>query len=166
MTGLNKAIDKQTQQRIKTLIYNHRWAALATLGENGPEVSWVAYVAELEGLLGFILNISQLAAHTHNLLQDPWASLGVSETEKAGYDPQQLARLMVDGQVAVIPKTAPDYPIAAQHYQSVLPMSKRLFEFSDFMLMRFRPLRVRFVGGFAQSYNLSPAALQTMLLEK
>lgn len=160
MTGLNKAIDKQTQLRIKTLIDNHQWAALATLGKNGPEASWVAYVAEPDWS-GFLINISRLAAHTRNLLQDPRASLTVSETEKAGYDPQQLTRLMMDGSVAIIPKTATDYQMSVQRYQVSLPLSKRLFEFSDFMLMRFRPFRIRFVGGFAQSYTLSPAVLQT-----
>jgi putative heme iron utilization protein len=163
MTRQKKVIDKQNQERIRTLIDNHRWAALATLGENGPEVSWVAYVAE-PNWSGFLLHISQLAAHTHNLLRDPRASLSASEAERAGYDPQQLARLMMDGRVEMIPKTAPDYQIAVGHYQTSLPMSKRLFEFSDFMLVRFLPLQVRFVGGFAQSYTLSPAALQTMAL--
>jgi putative heme iron utilization protein len=161
MTGENKAIDKQTQVRIKTLIDNHRWAALATLGKSGPEVSWVAYVAESDWS-GLLLNISQLAAHTRNLLHDPRASLAVTETERAGCDPQQLARLMMDGGVTVIPRTAADYEIAVERYQAALPMSKRLFGFSDFILMRFQPLRVRFVGGFAQSYTLSPAALQTI----
>lgn len=163
MTRQEKVIDKQNQKRIRTLIDNHRWAALATLGENGPEVSWVAYAVEPDWS-GFLLHISQLAAHTRNLLHDPRASLSTSETEKTGYDPQQLARLMMDGHVEIISKTAPDYHIAVQHYQTALPLSKRLFEFSDFMLMRFRPLEIRFVGGFAQSYTLSPAALQTMAL--
>jgi putative heme iron utilization protein len=121
-------------------------------------------VAELDWS-GFLINISQLAAHTRNLLQDPRASLAVSEIERAGDDPQELARLMIDGHVVVISKTAPDYKIAVQRYQDSLPASKRLFEFSDFILMRLQPLRIRFVGGFAQSYCLSPDALRTIALE-
>lgn len=163
MTGLNKVIDKKTQSRLQALIDDHRWAALATLGENGPEVSWVAYVAEPDWS-GFLLNISLLAAHTRNLLKDSRASLAISEIERAGDDPQRLARLMMNGNTTVIPKTASDYQTAMQHYQAALPMSKHLFEFNDFMLVRFQPSQVRFVGGFAQSYSLSPTALQTMVI--
>ena len=145
----------EEQQRLATLIRNHRWAALASEGEEGPEASWVAYAVE-PGFSGFLLHLSQLAAHTRNLLKDPRACLAISEREREGQDPQLLARVMIQGMVEAIPQRTTDYMESAHRYQEQLPDSKPLFEFGDFMLLRLKPIRARFVGGFAQASTLDP----------
>ncbi len=143
------------------VIRDHRWAALATEGGEGPEASWVAYVAE-DGFTSFLLHLSQLAAHTRNLLQDPRACLAISERE-SDRDPQTLARVTLQGRVAIIPKETEDYAVSSQRYRQRLPDSEQLFEFGDFMLFRLVPSKARFVGGFARAYTLDAEGLRTLV---
>jgi putative heme iron utilization protein len=149
----------QEQQLMVELIRDRRWAALATQGPEGPEASWVAYVPEA-GFGGFLLHLSTLAAHTRNLLAHPRASLAISAPERENEDPQTLARVMVQGEVAIIPKDCADYRDAARRYQERLPTSTPRFEFGDFLLLRLTPVQVRFVGGFARAYTLDDAGLR------
>ena len=141
------------------LIRNQRWAALATQGADGPEASWVAYAPEPD-CVGFLLHLSTLATHTRNLLADPCAGLAISEPERDDTDPQQLARVMIQGRVMVIAKDGTDYRQATTCYQRRLPDSPRRFEFDDFLLLRLTPIRIRWVGGFARAYTLDSAGLQ------
>ena len=151
------------QQRIAAIIRNHRWAALATQGEEGPEISWVAYVAEID-FSSFLLHLSRLAPHTRNLLRDPRTCLAISEQEQEGGDPQLLARVMIQGHVDVIDRETAAYAEAARRYQERLPDSASWFGFGDFVLFRLMPERVRFVSGFAQSYTLDVEGLQRAAL--
>lgn len=149
----------EEQRLMVGLIRNRRWAALATQGADGPEASWVAYIPEAD-CGGFLLHLSTLAAHTRNLLDFPRASLAISAPEREEEDPQTLARVLIQGEVALIPKEAPDYADAARRYQQRLPASTPRFDFDDFLLLRLTPLRVRFVGGFARAYTLDGPGLQ------
>lgn len=146
-------MNQSEYRRLTALIRARRWAAVATQGAQGPEASWVAY-APAADLSHFLLHISRLARHTGNLLQDPRACLAISEPERADGDPQQLARVMLQGRVELIPRDAADYPAAARRYQEWLPDSIPLFEFSDFLLFRLQPTQARFVAGFGRAYTL------------
>lgn len=147
------------QQLMAALIRTRRWAALATQGPDGPEASWVAYVPE-DDFSGFLLHLSSLAAHSRHVLNDPRVGLAISEAEEVDADPQTLARVMIQGRIAVLPRDSADYQAAAQHYQAHLPHSIPRFDFSDFQLLRLTPTRIRFVGGFARAYTLDAAALR------
>jgi putative heme iron utilization protein len=147
------------QQLMLAVIRQHRWAALATEGDEGAEASWVAYVAEPD-LSGLLLHLSRLAAHTRNLLKVPRACLAISEQEQAGKDPQLLARVMIQGRVEVIPRGTEDYKVSGRRYRERLPEAEPLFGFGDFMLLRLRPVRTRFVGGFARAYTLDLEGLR------
>lgn len=151
----------QEQRLMVELIRDRRWAALATQGPEGPEASWVAYVPEV-GFGGFLLHLSTLAAHTRNLLAHPRAGLAISAPERDDEDPQTLARVTIQGEVAIIPKDNEDYRDAARCYQERLPASAPRFDFGDFLLLRFAPVRVRFVGGFARAYTLDAAGLRAV----
>lgn len=149
----------QEQRFMADLIRNRHWAALATQGPEGPEASWVAYVPEAD-FGGFLLHLSTLASHTRHLLADPRAGLAISEPERAGEDPQTLARIMIQGKIAILPKGSLDYREASRRYQAQLPGSVPRFEFGDFLLLRLIPSRARFVGGFARAYTLDAATLR------
>ena len=82
------------------------------------------------------------------------AGLSISEPERDDEDPQTLARVTIQGEIATIPRDHPDYPSAALCYQERLPASVPRFEFGDFLLLRLIPVRVRFIGGFARAYTL------------
>jgi hypothetical protein len=148
----------EDRRLMATVIHDHRWAALATEGDQGPEASWVAYVPEND-FSGFLLHLSRLSAHTRNLLQDPRACLAISECEVNG-DPQTLARVTIQGRVEVVAKETEDYALSGRRYRERLPDSEQLFGFGDFMLFRLAPSRVRFIGGFARAYTLDAEGLR------
>lgn len=152
-------MSKDELRLLAELIRTSRWAALATLGRDGPEASWVAYAFEPDFSF-FYLHLSRLAAHTRNLLADPRAGLAISQPDRAGLDPQQLARVGLQGRVAPIARDVPDYPRAAALYQQRLPDSEPLFGFGDFLLLRLEVERARFVGGFARAHTLSGEGLR------
>lgn len=141
------------------LIRARQWAALATQGPEGPEASWVAYIAEAD-FSGLLLHLSTLAAHTRNLLVDPRAGLTISEPEREGEDPQTLARVMLQGRVERLAKNSVAYRDGARRYQARFPAATPRFEFSDFLLLRLTPSQARFVGGFARAYTLDSSGLR------
>ncbi len=144
---------------MEELIRARRWAALATQGADGPEASWVAYIPEVD-FSGFLLHLSTLAAHTRNLLANPRAGLVISAPERGDEYQQTLARVTIQGEVAILAKDSEDYRSAARRYQERLPASVPRFGFGDFHLLRLTPLRVRFVGGFARAYTLDGSGLR------
>ncbi len=152
-------MNHQEQQLMVALIRNRCWAALATQGSEGPEASWVAYAPEPD-FSGFLFHLSTLAAHTRNLLADPHAGLAISELEREGEDPQTLARVMIQGDMAVISRDSAAYLEATHCYQRQLPSSVPRFAFGDFLLFRLYPVTVRFVGGFARAYTLDSNGLR------
>lgn len=155
-------MNRREAQLIADLIGRQRWAALATQGINGPEVSWAAHVPEAD-CSTFLLHLSALAAHTRNLQADRRAGLALSQPEQAGADPQTLARLMMQGCVEFITRDDPGYPAAAARYQARLPEATRRFALADFQLLRFIPNRIRFVGGFGRAYTLDRTALRAAI---
>ncbi len=149
-------------ERVRQLLTRQRWAALATQCQDGsPSVSHVAYVAETD-FNGFLLHVSKLAAHTRNLLARPAVSLAVSEPDNGEDDPQLLARLTINGTASEIPRHSEDYLSARQRYLMGLPWAERLFGFEDFVLVRVFPQTARFVGGFAQTLQLTAEQLRRL----
>jgi putative heme iron utilization protein len=144
------------------LLRGQRWAALATCGEREPLASMVAFVAEPD-LDGFLLHLSELAAHTRNLVDHGQASLVIGAPDLGGGDPQTLARVTIGGSVALIAPGTAEHALARQRYLGRLPAAEPRFSFGDFRLFRLVPRELRFVGGFARARTLSPAALQGLL---
>lgn len=152
--------------RLQQLLRQQRWAALATLNADAlPEASMVAYA--LNETAGEIyLHLSTLAGHTRNLVQQPRASLVISENDEGMGDPQQLARATLSGHVSVFEQDADGYENARQHYLAHLPSSHPLFDFGDFRLFKFCIEKIRFVGGFAQAHSYRPEELKPANQEK
>lgn len=146
--------------RLIKLLRDHRWAALATLGDDGnPEASMVAYVSDAQQT-ALNLHLSQLATHSRNLQRQPEASLVISETDTGDGDPQQLARLTLFGRVSLLERNQPEYEKAKHGYLQRLPTATPLFDFADFRLFRFVIHKARFVGGFAQAHSYNATDLE------
>jgi len=146
-------------ERLRALLAEKRWAALATLGREGtPEGSMVAYAMSEDGG-ELYLHLSELASHTRNLQQQPQASLVISENDGGHGDPQQLARASLFGRVERLSPDHPGYPGARQCYLAQLPDAEPLFGFADFHLYRMTVDKLRFVGGFGQASSFTPEAL-------
>ena len=93
-------MDLLQEEQLAHLVFGNRWGTLATAVDNQPLASNIAYVADLSSC--FLFHLSQLARHTKNLLENPQASLAVSEVDDGVYDPQTLARVNLQGRVAAV----------------------------------------------------------------
>jgi putative heme iron utilization protein len=142
----------------RALLHAQRWAALATVDGGEPLASMVAYAIDEEHR-GLLLLLSQLAQHTKNLLNDPRASLVVSEPDAGDGDPQRLQRLTVQASVAIVRRDASDYVTAAERYIERFPDALPRFELGDFVLFRLVAVDARYVGGFARAARFTWADL-------
>lgn len=150
------------QRRLQRLLRDSRWAALATVRDDQPLASWVAFAAE-EDFAGFILHLSRLALHTRYLLDNPRAALALSEPDSVPQpDPQLLARVSLQGQVTAVARGAPGYDRARRLYLARLPEAAVQFELGDFELYRFVVETGRFVSGFGRAYRIGPAELHRL----
>ena len=147
------------------LLRDRRWAALATVQEDGtPYCSHVAYATEPDGA-GVLLHLSRLAAHTGLLLARPQAALAITTPDSGEGDPQSLARLTLQGTVRTIERDDPQYAAAQACYLARLPSAERLFAFGDFVLLRLSIDTARYVGGFARAHNVSGERLRQCVRE-
>ena len=135
------------------LIRSQRWAALATLEDGEPMASMVAY-ALAPGDSSLLLLLSQLAPHTRRLIDHPRASLAIAEPDDHEGDPQRLQRVTLSGRAAAIRKADPEFVDAAEQYIERFPDALPRFELGDFVLFRFVPEEVRYVGGLARTARL------------
>lgn len=156
-------MDNHERLRLRQLLIEQRWAALATLDDRGaPALSFVAYVPEAD-FRGFLIHVSRLAAHTRYLLARPDVALGVSAPDTGEEDPQLLARVNIRATAAPVVRGTPEYPAARSLYLARLPQAEPLFGFEDFVLLRLRPEDARYVGGFARAYTLSGEQLSQLV---
>ncbi len=156
-------MDAGHQRHLVSLVCAQRWAALATLCEDGaPLASSVAYAIS-SGADGFLLHLSRLAEHTRNLLERPAAGLVIGKPDGGAGDPQTLPRFSIQGTATPRPADSSGYKSARQAYVARLPHSEPRFEFSDFDLFLLNPLRGQYVGGFARAFTLDAEGIGDIL---
>jgi len=155
-------IDPAYAQTLRELLRTQEVAALGTLHDGRPYVSMVPY-ALLPGGAGFVIHVSQLAAHTKDMLVSPEVSLLVVAPPTPDVPVQGLARITVQGRAAQYAAGADGHAEAKAAYLQRFPQSAELFGFADFSLFAIWPESIRFVGGFAQATTLSPATLAEAL---
>ena len=149
---------------LRELLRAQQVASLGTLHEGHPYVSMVPF-AVLPGGLGFAIHVSQLAAHTKDMLLDPRVSLLVVASPAPELPVQALARVTIQGVAEPYTDSAKGHAEAKAAYLSRFPQSAEMFTFSDFSLFAILPNSVRFVGGFAQAKTISAEALAGILSE-
>lgn len=142
------------QREVVGLIQHQRWAALATLHDGGPAVAMVAYAVE-PGLAGLLMFISQLSAHTRDLLEHPRCALAISSQDSGDGDPQLLPRVSLAGDAVALSRDEDEFALAGAHYARRFPNALPRFELADFHLFRFTIAEARYVGGFARASSLT-----------
>jgi putative heme iron utilization protein len=145
------------------LVMSHRWAALATIGEDGPNASMVAY-ASTRDVSNLLLFSSDLAQHTRNMVSDPRVALIISEPDSTGTDPQTLARVSINGHTEQIERGAPEFSDLWQVYGGRLPDAARLLALGDFSLFRVVVVQARYVGGFGRAHTIPVSRLSEAAL--
>ena len=147
---------------LRTLLQTQQVAALGTLHAGQPYVSMVPF-ALLPGGADFIIHVSQLAAHTRDMLTHPQVSLLVIAPPTPEVIAQELARITIQGEAVQVTSGTPERAAARAAYLSRFPQSELTFGFSDFSLFRIVPNSIRFVGGFAQATTISRETLAEAL---
>ncbi len=149
---------------LRDLLFTQQVAALGTLHAGEPYVSMVPF-ARLPGGTDFIIHVSQLAAHTTDMLAHPPVSLLVVAPPTPGVMAQELARITVQGEAVQLAAGTPGHAAARAAYLARFPQSAQMFGFADFSLFAIVPRSIRFVGGFARATTLSPETLARVLGE-
>lgn len=157
-----RIVNPASAQTLRDLLRTQQVAALGTLHKGQPYVSMVPF-ALLHGGSEFVIHVSQLAAHTKDMLAHPQVSLLVIAPPAPEIMAQELARITVQGEAVQVDGGTPGYAAAKAAYLARFPQSEMMFGFSDFSLFAIVPESIRFVGGFAQATTISPETLAEVL---
>ena len=147
------------QLEVARLVKSQRWAAIATVSDGAPLASMVAYAPE-PGLAGLLLFLSQLSAHTRALLESNATSVAITAPDTGEGDPQLLPRVSLQGTITPIPRNSAEFAPAAARYVERFPDSEIRFQLGDFVMFRFVPEDVRYVGGFARATSYTGEQLR------
>ncbi len=152
-------MDAQSEKLLAHIIRNTRVASLATLRDEKPHASMVAYVP-VENFSAFYIHVSRLAQHTMDMLKDRNVSLLITETDDGRADPLTLARVSIRGTAEAIQNGEPGYTPIKDSYLARFPEAEQLFKLADFSFWRINPKGGRYVAGFSKAYNITPEALK------
>jgi hypothetical protein len=158
-------MDAELTERLLQLLRLRTTAALGTLRAGTPFVSMVPYALAADGS-GFVVHVSELAAHTKDMLADARVSLLVAEAEGGGKSPLGLMRVSVQGLAQRIPSASSNQAELKAAYLARFPDSEPMFGFGDFSIFLIRPDAARFVAGFGQAHSLSGESMERLLKQR
>jgi hypothetical protein len=101
-------MDAQSEKLLAQIIRNTRIASLATLRDEAPQASMVAYITT-DDFSAFHIFVSRLAQHTMDMQKNKRVSLLITETDDGRDDPQTLARVSIRGVAELIQNGEPGY---------------------------------------------------------
>ncbi|MCK5903047.1 MAG: pyridoxamine 5'-phosphate oxidase family protein [Cocleimonas sp.] len=138
----------ELQQRLESLF-------LSTITTEGkPNASYAPFIRDDNN--HFYIFISRLATHTADLLANPQASILLAEDEKDARQIFARKRLRYDCDCSVVEKTAGDYEILLDQFETrfstMMPLLRTL---PDFILFRLTVTSGNFVQGFAQTFKIN-----------
>jgi heme iron utilization protein len=143
---------------LRELLSSRRVAALGTLHDGAPYVSMVPFAITQDGK-AFLIHVSELSAHTEDMLKDPQVGLLVMGEEKPGVFAQELPRVTILGEAAPVEDPSAEYDAGKARYLERFPDAEPIFGLGGFSLFTIRPDHVRWIGGFAGAQTLTPGEL-------
>ena len=149
---------------LRELLASRSTAALGTLHSGAPYVSMVPFVLLKDGS-AFVVNVSRLAGHTNDMLDDPRVSLLITGAERADVSPLAVPRITILGTARQLSGNAPEYLATKEAYLSRFPDAASIFTLGDFSLFVITLTGVRWIAGFAQARSLTPAAFAKVINE-
>ena len=134
-----------------------RTVFLATASSTGePEASVVA--AALDGRGGFLLHVSDLAAHTRHLRETGRASVLLAEDENATTQPLARRRLTWRCEADFVMPGQPGWSEAVEALRARFGATLELtLALPDFHVVRLAPQSGRLVAGFGETYEAEPS---------
>jgi heme iron utilization protein len=151
--------DEQIVAEAGVFLSAFRSLMMATVSADGiPDASYAPFVRIDDN--AFYLNLSELSAHTGNLLSTPRASIMFLQAE---HDTKQLfarKRLSFDVDASIVERDSQRWQqvmdIFAVKFGDIIDLIRPL---QDFKLFRLQPRSGVYVRGFAQAYPLQGDAL-------
>ncbi len=130
---------------------------LATVEAGQPNAALVT-LAWLPNATPLLL-LSSLAVHTRQLRANPAFSLLLTGPA-ADANPQTAPRLALSGQAELCTD-----PIARALFLKSHPYAALYIDFTDFAFWQLTTAKAHYIGGFAASFHLNPAALQHKIMQ-
>ena len=147
--------DEQPAKVCASLIEDMRSLQLSTVGVDGvPQCGYTPYLHRAPG--SFYIFVSQLAAHTRNLLANGTVAIMIIADEQS--TAQIFARTRVNYlcDAKQIQPDSPDYSLVLDDYQQRHgKMAGLLRQLPDFVLFQLQPLSGQFVMGVGKAYTLT-----------
>jgi heme oxygenase (biliverdin-IX-beta and delta-forming) len=139
---------------LRELLQVQTIAALGTLHDAAPFVSMVP-IALLPHASGIVINVSELASHTADMLADPRVSLLIVAPQAEGAMAQSLARVTIQGTAMQLMDGSAGHAAARDAYLARFPDAAQIAALPDFSFFSIRPESARFIPGFAQAMTLA-----------
>jgi len=147
--------EDDADRELRDLLASRSVAALGTLHDGAPYVSMVPFALLPDGS-GFLIHVSELSAHTGDMLADPRVSLLVKAPESPERSAQELPRVTIVGRARPVPDPSDEYDAGKACYLARFPDAEPIFGLGGFSLFTIRPEHVRWIGGFAGAQSLTP----------
>jgi putative heme iron utilization protein len=140
---------------LQKLLGSQQTLLLSTASVTGiPDISYAPFVRDGSGC--FYILISELAAHTDNLLINPQVSVMFVRPESESTNLFARERAVFDCSVKEIDRSDDIYPIHLKAMQNQFgEIVGLLWSLSDFHLFALTPLSGRYVAGFGQAYTVN-----------
>ena len=147
---LNKRV-----KALQELLASQQTLLLATASVKGiPDLNYAPFVRDEAGC--FYIFISELAAHTDNLLTNPQVSVMFVRPESESDNLFARERAVFDCSVKEIDRSDDIYPIHLKAMQNQFgEIVGVLCSLSDFHLFALTPISGRYVAGFGQAYTIN-----------
>lgn len=118
-----------------------------------PEISYAPYIRDRAG--DFVIYVSELAAHTGNLLRGGEAALMFIESEAASRNPFARQRVVLHCQAQEVVRTAEHYGVLLDRLEERFGETVGLLRsLPDFHLITLTPCSGRYVAGFGRAYEI------------
>ena len=136
-------------ERCRTLVASASRGALSTIAVDPPGYPYGSVATYgLDDGGNPLFFVSLMAEHTQNAINDPRASLLVTEPVPDGADPLASGRATLMGPMTRVDEA--DRPAAQDLYLAANPTAEYYIGFGDFAFYRLEVTSIRYVGGYGR----------------
>lgn len=147
-------MDAEDRSRLRQMLTEQRVLALGVVVDGEPVVGLVPY-AVVPDFSALVVQASRLARHSQGLKDGARWSGVVHEPLAEDADPLQVARLVVEGDVAPVQPSDPEFEAASRAFLARVPGAAQTLALGDFGLYRLALSGGRLILGFGRALNLS-----------
>jgi|WetSurMetagenome_2_1015567.scaffolds.fasta_scaffold16374_3 heme iron utilization protein len=151
-------MDEERRAAVRTLLQERKVLGLAALLDGEPAASLLPFAPAPDWSAVFV-QASQLARHTQALTPGARVSVLVHGLDTEDADPLQIERLTMQATVEPLDRGSDAFEKASELFVARFPAAAVTLGFADFGLFALRFTSGRYVAGFAQAFDVSPAEL-------